>query len=117
MLISRAFTFDAAHQLPKYDGICRNLHGHTYRLVVTIDHPVQADGIAFDFHQLKRIVEKQVLRPLDHTFLNDRFEDPTAEVVALWIWRELLRALPVRLHEIQLHETPNSYVTYRGEQG
>lgn len=115
MLVSRAFTFDAAHQLPEYDGPCRDLHGHTYRLIVTIDHPVQADGMAYDFVELKGVVEEKVVGRLDHTYLNDLMENPSAENLVLWMWNELQSALPVTLFELQLHETPNSYVTFRGE--
>lgn len=115
MLVSKVFTFDAAHQLPDYEGPCRNLHGHTYRLTVTIDNPVQTDGLSYDFHELKRIVKERVIDPLDHTYLNDVMENPSAENVVLWMWDQLKEALPVPLHELMLAETPTSWVTYRGE--
>lgn len=115
MLVTKIFTFDAAHQLTEYHGDCENLHGHTYRLVVTIDHPVQTDGMAFDFVLMKQIVRENVVDPLDHTYLNDLIDNPSAENLAVWIWAKLTELLPVKLHEIQVHETPTSYVTYRGE--
>lgn len=115
MLVSKSFTFDAAHQLTDYHGECENLHGHTFRLVVTIEHPVQKNGMAFDFVLLKRVVKEKVVDRLDHTFLNDLLQNPSAENLATWIWGELAESLPVRLHEIQVHETPTSYVTYRGD--
>ena len=115
MLVTKIFTFDAAHQLTEYHGDCENLHGHTYRLVVTIDHPVQKDGMAFDFVEMKKIVRENVVDPLDHTYLNDLLDNPSAEILAVWIWEKLTDLLPVKLHEIQVHETPTSYVTYRGE--
>lgn len=115
MLVSKSFTFDAAHQLTDYHGECENLHGHTFRLVVTIDHPVQKDGMAYDFVHLKKAVREVVVSRLDHTFLNDLMKNPSAENLAVWIWRELEKVLPVKLDEIQLHETPTSWVTYRGE--
>ncbi len=115
MLVSKAFTFDAAHLLPYYDGECRNLHGHTYRLVVTIDAPVQKDGLAMDFAVLKQIVKNKVVERLDHTYLNDLLENPSAENVVIWIWNELKDALPAKLHQLELAETPSSWVVYRGE--
>ncbi len=115
MLVSKVFTFDAAHQLTDYHGECENLHGHTFQLVVTIEHPVQKDGMAFDFVQLKNIVRERVVSRLDHTYLNDLLENPSAENLSIWIWNELSGLLPVPLHEIRLHETPTSFVTYRGE--
>lgn len=115
MLVSKVFTFDAAHQLTDYHGECENLHGHTFRLVVTIEHPVQKNGMAYDFVELKKVVREKVIARVDHTYLNDLLPNPSAENLAVWIWGELQEALPVRLHEIQVHETPTSYVTYRGE--
>lgn len=115
MLVSKVFTFDAAHQLTEYHGECENLHGHTYRIVVTVENEVQRDGMAFDFVELKRIVRERIVERLDHTYLNDLIENPSAENLAVWIWKELEPLLPVKLHEIQVHETPTSFVTYRGE--
>jgi len=118
MLVSKTFTFHAAHQLVDYDGECANLHGHTYRLVVTIDGKVQANGLVVDFVDLKRVVRETVVDRLDHTYLNDLLEQPSAENVAIWIWNTLTDALrdslPATLQEIQVHETPTSFVTYRG---
>ena len=110
MLVSKSFTFDAAHQLTDYHGECENLHGHTFRLIVTIDHPVQKDGMALDFVRLKTIVREVVVSRLDHTFLNNLLPNPSAENLAVWIWGTLEKVLPVKLHE-----TPTSWVTYRGE--
>ena len=112
MLVSRIFTFDSAHQLREYRGKCENLHGHTYRLQVTLDCPVGADGLAFDFVRLKEEVQGKVLDRLDHVFLNEIIPQPTAEHIAIWIWKELA-ALP--LAEITVGETPTCFVTYRGE--
>jgi len=67
-----------------------------------------------DFADLEREVDERVLRALDHTDLNDRFENPTAENVAVWIWDRLVEAgLPIL--EVRLHETPTCLVVYRGE--
>ena len=115
MLVSKVFTFDSAHQLTDYHGECENLHGHTFRLTVTIENAVQKDGMAFDFLLLKNVVREKIIARLDHTYLNDLMPNPSAENLAIWIWDELAAALPVQLHEIQLGETPTSFVTYRGD--
>lgn len=111
--LSCTFTFAASHFLTKYHGKCENLHGHNYTLIVTIKGPLQEDGMVKDFKLLKKTVEEKIITPLDHTHLNDRFENPSAENVAVWIWGELKGDLP--LAKIRLYETDTSYVEYEGE--
>jgi len=115
MQVSKIFLFEAAHQLTQYHGACENLHGHTYQLIVTVEGEVGDDGMTFDFTLLKRIVKEEIVDRLDHTYLNDLLENPSAENLVLWMWPRLAEKLPVRLHELQLWETRTSYVTYRGE--
>jgi 6-pyruvoyltetrahydropterin/6-carboxytetrahydropterin synthase len=110
--ITKTFGFEAAHRLLDYQGKCERLHGHSYKLAVTVDAPVRPDGIAFDFTDLKRIVAERVVDALDHRYLNDYVPKSTAEHVVVWIW-ERLKDLP--LDEITLWETASSSVTYRGE--
>ena len=111
--VSVQFTFAASHFLTKYHGKCENLHGHNYTLIVTIKGPLQEDGIVLDFKLLKKAVDERVVALLDHTHLNDRFENPSAENVAVWIWDRLKGDLP--LAEIRLYETDTSYVEYEGK--
>ena len=116
MLVTKEFVFDAAHNLPNYHGKCERLHGHTYRLQVTVQAPVSPEtGIAYDFSALGDVVKKEVIAPLDHTYLNETIPTSSAENVALWIWGRLKERLPVELVEVKLWETPTSAVTYRGE--
>lgn len=89
MFVTKGFTFDAAHALTQYYGKCENLHGHTYRLEVTVEGPVHENGMVVDFVLLKRIVKRVVLSQLDHKNLNDHFENPSAENIATWIWEQL----------------------------
>ena len=89
MYITKIFTFDAAHALTQYYGKCENMHGHTYRLEVTVEGPVAENGMVVDFVLLKRIVKRRVLEKLDHQNLNDHFENPSAELIAQWIWEQL----------------------------
>jgi 6-pyruvoyltetrahydropterin/6-carboxytetrahydropterin synthase len=111
--VSKDFLFDSAHQLPNYKGRCERLHGHTWKLRVTVRAEVNPDdGIAFDFLRLKEIVNERVVDRLDHQYLNDFLEHPSAENLCLWIWNEL-RDLP--LFEVRIWETPTSSAAYRGE--
>ncbi len=114
MFVSKEFTFDAAHFLTKYQGKCERLHGHTYRLRVTVEGPVGDDGMVMDFVELKKLVREKVIDRYDHQNLNDFFENPSAELVTMKIWEDLVGELPVKLSEITLWETADSFVTYRG---
>ena len=69
--------------------------------------------MAIDFADLKRIVRCSVVDPLDHTYVNDRIDNPTAEVMAIWIWNALREPLP-GLAEVELWETRSCAVVYRG---
>lgn len=119
MLVTKEFTFDSAHFLPSYRGKCENMHGHTYRLRVTVDGPLDDEGMVVDFALLKEVVNKRVLKKLDHQVVNDTIKVASAENMAVWIWDQLadISEFPkdVRLHEIKLWETPNSSVTYHGK--
>lgn len=115
MKVRRRFDFEAAHVLPNHPGKCSRLHGHSYSLVVTLDRAVDpVSGFAIDFSDLKAIVVREVVDLLDHRLVNDLVENPSAEHIAVWIWRRLAPALP-GLEEIELHETRNCSVIYRGE--
>jgi 6-pyruvoyltetrahydropterin/6-carboxytetrahydropterin synthase len=115
MRVKRSFGFEAAHRLPQHPGKCRELHGHSYRLVVTVERPVDpTSGLAIDFSDLKQIVQREVVDRLDHRYVNDLIDNPTAEVMAAWIWRRLVEPLP-GLHEVELWETASCAVVYRGE--
>src|SRR4051812_43083019 len=81
--VTKAFSFDAAHQLPWHEGKCRQLHGHTYRLEVSVAGPVDENGIVVDFDDLSTVVKRSIVSKFDHQFLNDYFANPTAELLAL----------------------------------
>jgi 6-pyruvoyltetrahydropterin/6-carboxytetrahydropterin synthase len=89
MFVTKEFTFDSAHFLTDYYGKCERVHGHTFRLQVTVEGKVQSNGLVVDFVVLKRIVKKHVLDKLDHHLLNDVVENPSAERVIVWIWDRL----------------------------
>ena len=114
MIVRRRFRFESSHVLPRHPGKCRNLHGHSYELVVQVDRPVDAtSGFGIDFSELKQTVRHEIVDELDHKHLNDVLENPTAELLAVWIWERLADKLP-GLSEIELHETRNCSVIYRG---
>lgn len=113
LMITKKFSFDSAHRLLNYKGKCQFLHGHTYFLYVTVKGAVdKKSSMVADFSVIKLIVEKKVLNLLDHSYLNDTIKQPTAENIAIWIWRRLEKELS--LFKIELWETPDSYVTYYG---
>lgn len=112
LLVSKDFTFDSAHNLPRYHGKCEHLHGHTFKIRVTVKAPLDTwSGMAFDFMALKKVVSERVVNVLDHTYLNEIIPNPSAEYIAIWIWRNLAD-LP--MYEIKVWETPTSFITYQG---
>jgi len=113
MKLSVIFRFAASHFLTKYHGKCENLHGHNYKLIVTIKGPVGDDGMVIDFKQVKEIVKEKVINKLDHTHLNDTIENPSAENLAVWIWDHIGDALPLK--SIAVYETEDYYVEYDGK--
>ncbi|MHB8420136.1 MAG: 6-carboxytetrahydropterin synthase QueD [Myxococcales bacterium] len=114
MRLEAEFHFAAAHRLPYYDGPCFRMHGHNYRLVVAIEGtPDPKSGMVMDFVEVERAVRKAVLDRCDHQTLNDFLPNPTAELIAQWMWGELAPKLP-GLCEVRLHETPEYAVVYRG---
>ncbi|HNW47303.1 MAG TPA: 6-carboxytetrahydropterin synthase QueD [Thermotogota bacterium] len=118
MRVSKVFSFDSAHFLPSYHGKCETLHGHTYRLVVTVAGVPDAEGMVIDFILLKKIVQEEVLSVLDHSLLNDILPQPTAENIAKWVWQrisEKVRRDRAALFEVEVWETPTSYVRVRSE--
>lgn len=108
MLIRKSFTFEAAHVLPNHPGKCSRLHGHSYRLDVTLEGPLQAEGPAAgmveDFEVVSRVVKAAVIAELDHRSLNELIENPTAENIVRWVWGRLEPELPL-LTELTLWET------------
>ncbi|MFA5160962.1 MAG: 6-carboxytetrahydropterin synthase QueD [Elusimicrobiales bacterium] len=119
MFLIKTFSFDAAHNLVEYKGKCERLHGHTYRLAVTVEgKPSKKDGMVMDFAELKDMVRELVLEKLDHAYINDIIPQSTAENMARWIWDRLspaLRRRKVRLARVELWETQDSAAVYEGK--
>jgi len=116
VLIRKQFAFEAAHVLPHHQGKCSRLHGHSYRLDVSVGGPLQsagsATGMVLDFDDLANIVRTAVIDVLDHSHLNDEIENPTSENIVLWIWLRLAPELP-ELAELTLWETATACAILR----
>lgn len=116
---TKKFTFEYAHFLPDYPGKCKDIHGHTGILEVTVIRTVdfvseygKTHNMVMDFSDLKKIVEENVLEHLDHKLINDIMTYPTAEEIIEWIAAKLLKILPHALHKLRLYETPTSFVEW-----
>ncbi|MDD4160513.1 MAG: 6-carboxytetrahydropterin synthase QueD [Synergistaceae bacterium] len=118
MFLCREFKFDAAHNLINYHGKCEKLHGHTYRLAVTLKGEPDEEGMIFDFVELKKIVNELVLSKLDHSYINDILPQPTAEYISRWVFKTLDKPLKREncdLYEVKVWETDRSSVICRRE--
>jgi len=117
MKISQAFSFEAAHRLPKVPAThrCHRLHGHSYRVEIVLDGKVDAEtGFVADFFDIEAAVDP-VIKQVDHYCLNDikGLENPTAENIAIWIWQKIAPTLP-QLAAIRVYETPECWAEYAG---
>lgn len=112
MLVGKEFTFDSAHFLPKYYGKCEKVHGHTYRLRITVDGKVGENGLVIDFVVLKKIVKKQVLDKLDHQMINDVIEVSSCENIAKWIWDQMVDLKSLIQAELDDPNLPESITKY-----
>ncbi len=134
--LTKRFTFEMAHALPAYEGKCRNIHGHSYKLYVTVEgaplnrQGAPTDGMVMDFGDIKRVVEERIVEPFDHALVLPqpspgapplqlggyearlRLVDfqPTTENLLLHFASLLDGHLPqgIRLHSLKLFETEAS---------
>jgi len=141
--ITKAYKFDMAHALPGHDGLCSNIHGHSYELLVTlIGEPINDNnspklGMVIDFKDLKRIIKGLIVDELDHSMVlrkdapKDLIEvmkrnyeriilvdyQPTSENMIIDFADRIKAALPkeVKLHHLKLWETVTSYTEWFAE--
>lgn len=134
--ITKQFTFDMAHALYGHKGPCSNIHGHTYKLSVTLlgsivsDFGNTKDGMVLDFSVLKKLVQKEIVAVYDHALvlnagsphaelkgLRENFEkviyfenQPTCENLVLAMASKINKLIPkgVILHHVSLQETPTA---------
>jgi len=139
--ITKQFTFETGHALYGYDGKCRNIHGHSYKLSVTvIGKPISDSsnvkyGMVIDFGDLKKIVNKEIVDVFDHATvfnkntphvelakeLSDRGLDvllvdyqPTSEMMVIDFASKIKAQLPdtIQLHSLRLQETESCYAEW-----
>lgn len=124
VLVSKEFTFDAAHHLHCYEGKCKNLHGHTYRVVFGLSGFTDDRGLMMDFGDIKQIWKDKIEIYLDHRYLNETLPlmNTTAENMVVWIYEKMADALceesqykGARVEFVRLFETPTSYAEARRE--
>ena len=118
--VAKIFKFDAAHFLPEHKGKCADIHGHTYRLEVTVartEGDVVASGssagMVLDFGDLKEIVQREIIEKVDHKMLNDVLPfRTTAENMVVYFYEVLeqqLALLGVEVLKLKVWETQTSY--------
>ncbi len=138
--VTKEFKFEAAHALLGYDGPCKNVHGHSYELAVTVIGKPNTDlqssklGMVIDFGDLKRIVKSHIIDKFDHAFLVNSQQpnkeiirigepftniiflpyQPTSENFLIDFSHRIRQLLPsgVRLHSMKLRETSSSYTEW-----
>ena len=138
--VTKVFTFDMAHALFGYDGPCKNIHGHTYKLSVTLkgkvlqenNHP--KDGMVIDFTDFKRIVKAEIIDVFDHALvlnansahanlkgLDEQFEkinyvpyQPSCENLVIDFLQRIQHKFTsnIEIYNIKLYETPTSYAEW-----
>ena len=141
--VTKEFRFEAAHALKGYDGPCRNIHGHSYELSVTVTGIPETDtsstklGMVMDFGDLKRLVKREIIDQYDHALiLNDSASkdlvlpqtepftkvlpvpfQPTSENFLIDFAVRIGKILPagVKLHSLRLRETSTSYAEWFAE--
>lgn len=128
--VTKIFRFEACHNLPYYEGKCHNLHGHSYKLEVTVTGNITSDpyspkqGMIVDFRDLKRMVTDSIIDKYDHSNLNDFFPNPTAEIMVESIGSQLMLVLhdfyiesgkKLDLVSVKLWETEDSYAEFRSQ--
>lgn len=138
--VTKEFSFEMSHALWDYDGRCKNLHGHSYRMFVTLigsplnDTANPKHGMVIDFGDLKRIVNQEIVDKYDHTVVlssrsdHDKISDipqmfdrmeivdfqPTCENLVLFFVGKIKKRLPSHLHlfSLKLHETATSFAEW-----
>lgn len=139
--ITKQFSFETGHALYGYDGKCKNVHGHSYKLSVTvIGNPITDNtnvkfGMVIDFGDLKKIVKEEIVDVFDHATvfnkntphvelakeLQDRGHNvllvgyqPTSEMMVIDFAEKIKKRLPkhINLHSLKLQETDSSFAEW-----
>jgi 6-pyruvoyltetrahydropterin/6-carboxytetrahydropterin synthase len=136
--LTKEFRFEMSHALDEYQGLCRNLHGHSYKLFVTIigdyskTNESNDSGMVLDFKSIKELVEKNVIQDFDHAVVlckdssfasvlqqtNTKLilfdNQPTCENLIMEFHKRISRILPsgIKLARLKLHETATSFAEW-----
>ena len=108
-VVTSSFSFEAAHYLPGHPGKCHDLHGHSYKIEVSVSGPISPNGMVVDFSDIERVVNEVIVKRWDHKLLNDTLENPTAENIAATALC-LLHEAGLDASKIKLFETTDGWV-------
>lgn len=108
-MVTKYFEFEAAHKIPiPSAGKCQRIHGHTYKLEISIAGEVNPDtGMIVNFSDLKTFINKEIVDWFDHSFINDYMGLPTAENMGDWIWNRVYDS-GFNICRLKLWETSDS---------
>jgi len=117
--LSVEVSFSAAHQLRGYKGKCENMHGHNWKVQISVmSEDLNDIDLVLDFHDLKRMA-REVIAPLDHAFLNDIFpfteKNPSSENMAKWIFDSMKKKISdnaIRVSAVTVWESDTASATY-----
>lgn len=117
-------SFSAAHLLAEIGGKCEELHGHNFKVEVTVGASrLTSEGILIDFRLVKKWL-KEILDEMDHQHLNDlpffAGKNPSSENIAHYIYEEMLvriKETKVKMLHVKIWESENAAVTYSEEKG
>lgn len=116
MIVSKKVSFDAAHFLPNHDGVCSKLHGHHWEVEVAVKGNMNPKtDMVMDFKWLKEVLEDIVVEPFDHSDLNEAFSNPTAEILARYIFSIVMCKWTICVEYIRVWESKDSMVEYNIE--
>jgi 6-pyruvoyltetrahydropterin/6-carboxytetrahydropterin synthase len=130
MKIAKEFRWEMGHRLPEHFGLCKNIHGHSYKMLVEVDGEINEHGMIIDYYDLEKIINP-VIEKLDHAFMVNQYDkvvleflekmnskkvvvdfQSTAENICLYMLNEIEKTpLPKNVNEIKVrvYETSHDY--------
>lgn len=132
LTVSKECVFDAAHVLTNHSGQCKNLHGHTYRMIVEVAKSEESTDMIIDFKDLKKVMQAVILNRFDHAFIFDEHSESESDIAAVIAKHRMksvgipfrstaenlaryfyqLLSEHVNVCSVKLYETPASCATY-----
>jgi 6-pyruvoyltetrahydropterin/6-carboxytetrahydropterin synthase len=139
MKISKEFRWEMGHRIPEHNGLCKNVHGHSYKMILEINGDIAENGMIIDFYDLGFIV-KPVIESLDHSFLCQRNDNilinflrennmkytvvdfcSTVENICSYLAKIIAEKIDkvkypnIKGLSVKIFETPNSYAEFSAE--